>query len=103
MKTAKGVYLDLTESNYSYKIEEFRFYFSSDFYRKNFIEKCEEFVKYEKIKFQNTYKVELANTYLFLFTLYRKIEKRGFYVYDTLLKQYYQAPPTFEICITNIK
>lgn len=97
MKTTRGIYLDLEESDYTYKVDNFRFYFSSAFYRDKFIEKYQEIIKYEKIKFENMYKVKLDNTFIFLFCLYSKIEKRGYYIYDTETKKCYDRSPIVEI------
>lgn len=80
MITAKGIYLDLEDSTYFYKVDRYKFYFSSQFYRSNFIKKLENFTKVEKIRFETRYNTFLTNTTFFAFVLYSKIEKRGFRV-----------------------
>lgn len=97
MKTTRGIYLDLAETEYSYKVGNLRFFFSSEFYRDKFLEEIEEFLKLEKFKFQNNYKLKLDDSEVFSFKLYSKIEKRGFYVYDILNKVYYKEAPLVKI------
>lgn len=80
MKTAKGIYLDLRESDYFYRFDKYKFYFSSIFYRGNFIKKLDNFIKQEKIKFEAKYNTIVLDSTFFAFVLYSKIEKRGFRV-----------------------
>lgn len=80
MMTAKGIYLDLDESLYFYKYEKYKFYFSSRLYRENFIKKVENYVNYEKKKFEAKYNTIVTDSVFFAFVLYSKIEKRGFRV-----------------------
>ena len=97
MKTIKGIYLDLTESDYTYKVGNFRFYFSSKFYRDKFINKVDDFLKMENLKFQNNYRLKLDDSDFLSYKLYTSIEKRGFYVYDILNKVYYKEAPLVKI------
>lgn len=78
MKTRKGIFLDLEETTYKYRLGEYTFYFSSELYREKFIKQVKDYMFYEAIKFKNKYKMEVADTSFFLFTLYGKIEKRGY-------------------------
>jgi len=80
MMTAKGIYLDLDESLYFYKVERYKFYFSSRLYRENFIKKYEAFIKQEKVKFEAKYNTVITDSNFFAFVLYSRIEKRGFRV-----------------------
>ena len=82
--TARGIYLDLCESTYFYRVDDYKFYFSSRYYRGNFIKKLESFIKSEKIKFESKYNTVIINTNFFAFVLYSKIEKRGFRVEHTI-------------------
>lgn len=99
MKTTRGIYLDIKESEYSFKVNKYRFYFSSVMYRDKFIDEHKDFLKYEKIKFNNSYRVKLMNDDIFLFTLYGKIEKRGYYVYDCEEKVEIREIPSAQILI----
>ena len=95
MITAKGIYLDLNDSTYFYRVNNFKFYFSSRVYRQKFIDRLNDYVKSEKLKFEQKYNVTLQNSYFFLFMLYAKIEKRGFRVEN--LKEVYNFMPRIDI------
>jgi len=80
------VFQDIEESPFYYKYENFTFYFSSQFYRKNFKLKIDDYIKQETYKLKNRYKIFNAKFYeilkeVLLISLYKKIEKRGFKVY----------------------
>ena len=80
------VYQNIEESPIFYQYENFKFYFSSQFYRRNFKNRIEEYLKEETYKIMNRYKVlndrffEILKEVL-LISYYKKIEKRGFRVY----------------------
>lgn len=82
MKTARGVYHDITLSEYTYTIDTITFYFSSEFYRDKFISEYE----IEKDRFNqalnNVYKdrFSIKADVLAWVRLYTLIEKRGFYI-----------------------
>jgi hypothetical protein len=82
MKTARGIYHDIKESEYVFAVGEMKFYFSSSLYRDKFIELYQE----EKDRFNqalnNVYKdkFNLLGNYLAWLRLYCLIEKRGFYI-----------------------
>lgn len=76
------VYQDIFKSNYYYDYESYRLYFSSLFNKKRFIERIEEFIKDENIKNSNKYGVKIDLTNYLIIVLYKKIEKRGFRVYN---------------------
>lgn len=84
MKSVRGIYYDLNESDY-YMIfksnnKEVKFYFSSLFNRRRFIEKSNSYLKNENLKLDTFYNVNINATLLLLISLYKKIEKRGFRV-----------------------
>ena len=80
------VYQNIEESPIFYQYENFKFYFSSQLYRRNFKNRIEEYLKEETYKIMNRYKVlndrffEILKEVL-LISYYKKIEKRGFRVY----------------------
>ena len=76
------VYQDIFESNYYYDYESYRLYFSSLFNKNRFISRIEEFIKDENIKNSNKYGVKIDLTNYLIIVLYKKIEKRGFRVYN---------------------
>lgn len=80
MKTRRGIYLDLEESTYIYKIEGLTLYFSSAFYMQKFIETYREYSTTIERKVKEKYKVYIDLSLYLAFSLYKKIEKRGFKV-----------------------
>lgn len=79
MKTRRNIYLNLEESPYITKFNDFKFSFSSKFYQNKFEETLVDYIKSESEKFKNKYAVNINLTDLLAFNLYRKIEKRGCY------------------------
>lgn len=80
------IYQDLEESNFYCNFGEFQFYFSSEFNRNRFENKCYSYIIEEINKLKNRYNFktlkiiqELKNA--LAITFYKKIEKRGFRVY----------------------
>lgn len=89
MKTRKGIYLNLDETEYFYRVGDYKFYFSSRLYRDKFIKRYSDYRLGEKVRFAMKYKLILNNSDIFLFALYNSIEKRGFRV-DRVNKRGYQ-------------
>lgn len=89
------IYNNINESNFSYTYKRFKFYFSSEFNKTRFKEKIENFINDEVIKLNQRYKVfdkrfnEILEEIL-LISFYKKIEKRGFLVYDLKHSNYYK-------------
>ena len=73
MLTRNGIELELEESKYTYKYKNLTFYFSSRFYLNKFIDN-------ETKKLYNKYKHNADYSILLAVALYKRIEKRGFYV-----------------------
>ena len=90
MKSKRGIYYDLEESDYKTNIDNFTFVFSSLFYLTLFKTNLEEYIKYENNRINNKIKKDIDLKEVILLDLYKKIEKRGFLVYykDKLLKDY---------------
>lgn len=87
MKTENGIYLDLTESDYKVKKLGLTFYFSSKFYMEKFQNQVETFTHNEMLKLYNKYRVS-SNLKIFLtISFYKRIEKRGFRIYDNIRNQ----------------
>lgn len=84
MKSVRGIYYDLNESEYfailNINNEEIKFYFSSLFNRRRFMEKLIVYLKNENLKLETFYNVKVNAGKLLLISLYKKIEKRGFKV-----------------------
>lgn len=82
MKTVRGIELKLKDSNYIYKYKGLSFYFSSKFYLNKFVDNVENYVENETIKFEMKYKIGITLEILLMIAYYKKIEKRGFRIYD---------------------
>lgn len=80
MQTKNGIELDLSKSNYKYKINNYEFYFSSENYLNKFKESLTNFVQMENKKIEIKYKISINLSLYLTFALYKQIEKRGFYV-----------------------
>ena len=93
-KDKTRVYNNIDESPYVYEYNEYKFYFSSEFYARNFRLRLESYVKEEVYKLKNRYKIlntkflEDLKEILYI-SLYKRIEKRGFriYKYDIRIKE----------------
>lgn len=83
MEKEKIVYQNIEESPFSYRYDEFEFFFSSQFYKRNFKKRVDSFILEETYKIKNRYKIKnekfVANLKeVLLIAFYKKIEKRGF-------------------------
>ena len=82
--TDNVIYYDINKSPYKFETIYFTFYFSSQFYLNKFKTNYYNYVTDE----QNKLKVKLKNSVNFIkiFSLdyYKKVEKRGFRVYDKI-------------------
>ena len=87
MKTENGIYLDLNESDYKVKKLGLTFYFSSKFYMKKNKKGVEIYTHNEMLKLFNKYRVT-SNFKIFLtISFYKRIEKRGFRIFDNIRNQ----------------
>lgn len=80
--TIKGICLNLNNSEYYFKHKGLVFYFSSEFYKNKFERIVNDYIENETLKTQIRYNVKIQMDLLFMVALYRKIEKRGFRIYD---------------------
>lgn len=77
------IIFDLKESNYKYSFEGLTFVFSSELNMNKFKQKIKEYIKQETYKLSYKYSNLNLNFDLFLsVALYKKIEKRGFLIYQ---------------------
>lgn len=82
MKTARGVYLNLSDSDYFTDIDGLRFFFSSEFNKKRFDNNIDNFIEEENQKINNKYHVDINLEFYLMIVYYKKIEKRGFRIRD---------------------
>lgn len=80
MKTVRGIYHNLEESEYVFDYDNLKFVFSSKLYLEKFIGNYKEYLKDETAKIESEFKVTIYADEFLLINLYRKIEKRGFRV-----------------------
>lgn len=84
MKTIRGIYLNLDESDYIFTTHGLTFYFSSKVYLEKFKSIHKSFIDNETQKIAIKYKVNINISLMLLISLYKKIEKRGFKVIDAI-------------------
>lgn len=87
MKTQRGIYLNLDETEFVYRYFEnknyFDFYFSSEFNLSRFKLKIKDYLNLEESKIKNRFQIDKIDLELFFaIVLYTKIEKRGFKIFD---------------------
>ena len=87
MKTENGIYLDLHESEYKIKKLGLTFFFSSKFYMEKFQKEVEIYTHNEMLKLYNKYHVSSNFKIYLTIAFYKKIEKRGFRIYDNIRNQ----------------
>lgn len=81
MKSKRGIYYDLNESDYIYSIDNFKFVFSSLFYLTLFKQNLDSYLKYEEDRLNSKIGECLNLKEVILLNHYKKLEKRGFLVY----------------------
>lgn len=82
MKSKRGVYLDIFESDYYYDLDGVRYYFSSQLYLNKFKDNVINYVNENSIKLKLRYKINLNFDLFLTLSYYRKVEKRGFRVVE---------------------
>ena len=82
MKSKRGVYLDIYESDYYYDLDGIRYYFSSQLYLNKFKDNVINYVNENSIKLKLRYKINLNFDLFFTLSYYKKVEKRGFRVVE---------------------
>lgn len=82
MKSKRGVYLDIFESDYYYDLDGVRYYFSSKLYLNKFKDNVMNYVNENSIKLKLRYKINLNFDLFLTLSYYRKVEKRGFRVVE---------------------
>lgn len=83
MKTCDVCY-DLKKSKYFYNLNGLIFYFSSLVYLKKFKSNIKQYIEIESIKIKNKYGININLEYYLSISYYKKLEKRGFRVFDEI-------------------
>lgn len=86
MKTKRGIYLNLKESEYTFSIDGLTFFFSSKLYCEKFKNNLMNYIQNETYKLSQRYNVKINFDLFFMISLYKKIEKRGFYIIENSTK-----------------
>ena len=81
-KSRRGIYYNLSKSEYVVKLDKITLHFSSKLYMNKFLSTYENEIHQFNIKANNIYKnkFELDMSQLAVIRLYELIEKRGFYI-----------------------
>lgn len=82
MKTK--VYNDIEESTFFIEVGNARLYFSSEFNLNRFERGYDKYIKEEVNKIKNKYHVNIMMNYYLLFAYYKRIEKRGFRIENSI-------------------
>lgn len=77
---ANMVYYELEDSPFFLRINDFMFYFSSEFYKNKFDEEYKNYLRNETLKLDVRYNMIVYADEMLLLSFYKKIEKRGFRV-----------------------
>ena len=77
---ANIVCYELEDSPFFLRLNDFMFYFSSDFYLKKFEKEYKDYIRCETLKLNVRYKMIVYADDMLLLSLYKMIEKRGFKV-----------------------
>ena len=80
MLTINGIFTDINESTYNYKVDNMVFYFTSTVYRDKFAARYQNFWLEEQKKLEVKFGCNINCKPLMLMKLYTSIEKRGFRV-----------------------
>lgn len=80
MKTIRGVYYNLEETEYKTEKGDLTLFFSSKFYKDKFDEEVESYVNQETLKQKIKYDQRINIDPILYIAFYKKVEKRGFKV-----------------------
>lgn len=96
MKTRRGVYYDLSETEYIKNMFYFSFCFSSKFLMKKFEDDYYTVLKYIENKFIKKYEISFDLKIYTAFVLYKDIERRGYRVINNITGDVYTCPESIK-------
>lgn len=97
--TNNGIYLDIKQSDYYVNFDGLTFYFSSKLYMEKFKNNLENFIKEETLKLYAKYKITIEFRLYLAVAFYKRIEKRGFLIYNNIDKKFIDKNI---VCISQI-
>lgn len=97
IKTRNGIYKNINYSTYTYNTGQLTFVFSSEFYRRKFIDTYMNHRKQISESLSNRFKFSIDVSFLADLVLYTKIEKRGFLLYTKGGEKICQKPQRLEL------
>lgn len=80
MNNGYPCYNNLNETPFCFEYIGLKFYFSSEYKKSKFKNKCKDFIENETLKLKARYNVNIDLTYNLLVSFYKKCETRGFRV-----------------------
>ena len=95
MLTKNGICLKLSESDYKLLKYGLVFYFSSQFYLDKFKNNVENYIEQESLKLKNKYKINSNFEVYLALSYYKRIEQRGFFVFDDVEKREIKSDTIF--------
>lgn len=82
-----GIEFNLKESNYKVTLQGLTFYFSSKLYLNKFTANIKDYIFNENAKIKTKYNLDIVMDIYFMISYYKKVEKRGFRIYDEVSKK----------------
>lgn len=76
------IYYNLLDTTYIHKIYNISLYFSSRFYLEKYKREAQAYIDKENLKLKIRYNCNINVQKMLAISLYKKIEKRGFFAYD---------------------
>ena len=99
--TDNVIYYNINKSPYKYETVYFTFYFSSQFYLNKFKREVYDYIDIEQNKLKVKFRHLVSFERVLMLDYYKKVEKRGFRVYDNLNKDYVKSDYKIKGCILN--
>lgn len=96
MKTKYGIVYDLSKSDYVTSWGYYKFYFSSATHLTKFITGMQAQIDWLNDSFSRRFHFSMKIDTLAVINFYRKIETRGFLVYNELDQEVYECPERVE-------
>lgn len=97
MVTRRGIEKDLTQTKFTCTYDNLVFYFSSEFYLRNFKKLINDYVRKYSYYLNKKFKLNVNSEYFLAISCYKLIEKRGFRVFDKNINQFVNSGKIYEV------